>query len=351
MMAMRRETSGRARRRRQGAALLLALGLSAALPDGAAAQGGAIRDEIRDDLAERVRAIRDAIQPRRGGVLGLMGYGMLPDGSANALQVSRGNLGVDGADPTLTLSQFGFGFEVAESFPLYLEIYASYTRYDPRPVLLGLAPTRNPLRWNNFTTTIGAGWDFYLNENWYVTPILNLAGGYAASDSSLFASFINYRRDIDIKALQDIHANVYGVGGALMLTLMDYRPDRDIDFQARFNIMRLETFGDTFRGVSATSLPSSLTFWGRYRWPTGMEALGRPMRWVLNGNFSYYTGQQRESLGFAWAAKFGGGIELDIGRTEIGALGLYPTRVSLTAQYLYGDNNITGASVGIGISF
>jgi carbon-monoxide dehydrogenase large subunit len=79
--------------------------------------------------------------------------------------------------------------------------------------------------------------------------------------------------------------------------------------------------------------------------------LGRPVRWVSDNNISVYLGDQEKVIGFAWAVKIGGGIEIDIGRYEVGAVGLDVSRLRLVARYFFGDNNITGVSVGIGMSF
>ncbi|WP_170979262.1 hypothetical protein [Roseomonas sp. HF4] len=56
-------------------------------------------------------------------------------------------------------------------------------------------------------------------------------------------------------------------------------------------------------------------------------------------------------MGFTWSAKVGGGIEIDVGCQEFGAVGLKLSRIRLVARYFIGDNNITGTSVGLGFSF
>jgi len=40
-----------------------------------------------------------------------------------------------------------------------------------------------------------------------------------------------------------------------------------------------------------------------------MEAIGRPLRWVIDGSSSLYLSDQHSALGFAWSAKLGGGID------------------------------------------
>jgi hypothetical protein len=335
-----------------GALAPLLLALAAGWTAPAAAQPAPPPSTV--DPAERLRQLRDAVRARQGGVLGLMGYSMIPDGSANAVQVNRTTVSASGEaepDPTLTFSQFGFGFTVSESFPLFLEIYAGYARYDPRTVFVGEGARRVPFRWNNFTSTVGVGYDVKIAQNLWLRPILNFAAGYAAGDASLFAEFVERRTGEDFAALTDRHVNVWGAGGALMLAYYDYRPEREIEVELRYSQLRLQTFGDTFRAARGRATAETIGLWGRYRWPTGREMFGREMRWVIDGSASSYIGDQREAIGFAWSAKLGGGIEFDTGRWELGALGITLQRVRFVGSYFFGDNNITGYSFGIGMGF
>ena len=310
-------------------------------------------------IAPAASAREPAAQPgstlriRNGGVLGLMGYNMTPDGSTNALMISRGSTNVGGRDSTaLQLSQFGFGFTASETVPIFLESYIGYARYDPRSYASdGEENRRSPLRWNNFTATLGIGYDIRLAENLWLRPILNGALGIAASDVALFGAFLDFRRDIEIPALTDRQVSVYGLGASLMLAYYDYTPARNIDVELRYTQLRLQTFANTPKEFSGSSTPQTLGLWARLRWPTGWEAFGRPVRWVIDGSASSYLGDQREALGFRWAVKFGGGIEFDVGRYEFGAVGLNLSRVRLIGRYFYGDGGVTGTSFGIGMSF
>jgi len=326
----------------------LVIAAAACLPSMAVAQPTGERIET---ILDRIDDLRGQLGSRGAGVLGLMGYNMTPDGSANSIQISRGTAQTELGSSVMTLSQIGAGFTVAESFPLWLEGYLGTARYDPRAVFTNLPPRRVPLRWNNVAATIGVGYDIQLGEYLWLRPIFNLAGGYAASDASLFGSFVNYRTDRDVSALTDRHVNVWGLGGSLMLAYYDYRPARDIDVELRYTQIQLQTLGDTIRAARGRSTAQTASLWTRYRWPTGWEAFGRPVRWVLDGSFSYYLGDQADIMGFTWSAKVGGGIEIDVGRQEVGALGLNLSRVRLVARYFIGDNNITGTSVGLGFSF
>ena len=312
----------------------------------------AVSGERRDEVAARLAALRESVRVQRGGVLGLMGYNVIPDGSASALQLNSSSLSADGeTDPTLTLTQLGFGFNVSESFPLYLEAYLGYARYDPRALFTGEGARRYPLRWNNITTTLGVGYDFKIAENLWLRPIANFSAGYATSDAGLFAAFVESRRDVDFAALDDAHVNVWGRGGALTLAYYDYKPEREIEVELRYSYMYLQTFGDTMPAARGNSTAQALGLWGRYRWPTGREVFGRPLRWVIDVSGTSYLGDQREAIGFDWSAKAGGGIEFDTGRWELGAMGLNINRVRLIARYLFADGNVSGYSLGIGMSF
>jgi hypothetical protein len=145
-----------------------------------------------------------------------------PDGPANAVQINRGSVSSGEGAPTLQLSQFGFGFTVSESLPVFLEWYLGTARYDPRAYITGGAEERRlPLRWNNVAATLGVGYDIRLAENLWLRPILNGSLGYAASDASLFGSFIDHRTGTDVSALTNQHMNVYGLGGSLVLAYYD----------------------------------------------------------------------------------------------------------------------------------
>jgi hypothetical protein len=296
--------------------------------------------------------MRPTVQSRRGGVLGIMGYNMVPDGSTNAVQIETSAARGGGeADPTFTLGQLGFGFTVSEAVPIFLEWYMGYARYDPRAIFEGEPPRQSPFRWNNITTTIGVGYDIRLTDTLWLRPVFNAALGYAASDASLFASFLSWRTGVDLPGLEDAHVNVWARGGSLMLAYYDFRPERDIDIELRYTQLLLETFGDTTKAARGRSTAQTIGLWSRYRWPTGWEAFGRPVRWVLDSSISTYLGDQREAMGFDWSVKAGGGIEFDTGRWELGAFGVNLNRVRLVGRYFYGDNNVSGYSIGVGMTF
>jgi hypothetical protein len=345
-------TAGRAHasspRRATVGVVLLAL---AGIPSGpSAAQSLAAAEAFPGVLAGRLESLDLADRRLGSGVLGLMGYTMIPDGSANAVQVNRSSVGP--GSTALTFSQFGFGFTVSEAFPLFLEIYAGYARYNPLLYQRGSDAAALPVRWNNFTGTLGIGYDIALAENLWLRPIFNVAGGYAAGDRTILAELLQLGpgRGTAAAALEGEHVSAHALGGALTLAYYDYRPTRDIELELRFTQLEIETFGDTPAIAEARSTARTLGLWTRYRWPTGTEAFGRPMRWVLDGSASWYLGDQREALGFDWSVKVGGGIEFDTGRWEFGAFGINMERVRFIGRYFLGDNGVTGVSFGIGMS-
>jgi hypothetical protein len=279
-----------------------------------------------------------------------MGHTIIPDGSANAVQVNRTTTSGDEGSPALTLSQFGFGFTVSESVPIYLEIYAGYARYDPRGVFVIEDTQRRPARWNNFTGTLGVGYDIKLSDTFWLRPIVNVAAGYAAPDTALLAGLIGRRRGTDLGVLDDLHVRAAGVGGALTLAYYDYRPEGDTEVELRLSQIDLETSSDSLAAAQGRSTSRTVGLWTRYRWPTGFEAFGRPVRWVLDNSFSLYLGDQDPAVSFGWAAKLGGGIEFDTGRWEFGAFGLNMERVRFVGRYFIGEGGVTGVSFGLGFS-
>ena len=206
-----------------------------------------VNDSVADQIASRLAELREAaLRSRPGGVLGIMGYNVTPDGSTNSLEVSRGSTASSGTSDVLTLSQFGTGFTVSESFPLFVKGYVGFSRHDPRVVFSGSeAATRVPFRWHNSTTTIGIGYDIRLAENLYLRPIVNGSLGIAASDAALFGAFLNFRRDTDFQALTSRNATVWGTGGSLVLAYFDYTPARDIELETRLTNIRLQPFANS----------------------------------------------------------------------------------------------------------
>jgi hypothetical protein len=287
-----------------------------------------------------------SLQQTANGVLGLLGYNVVPDVTASSLSISRGSQD----DTGLQTTQFGLGFTVDPDFPLYLEGFLGYSRYDPRFVFSeGQNKSTLPTRWNNFSGTVGVGWDFPIIEGLVFRPILNGALGHVETDVSLFGRLLEFKYDRELAFLDRGRMNAYGLGGSLMLDLNIPRPGYEIDLELRYTDIRLSTFGDTSRAVRGEAEAKTLNLWGRVRWPMEAEMFGRPMRWVVDFAHSRFFGDQ-VALGFDHLTKVGGGIEMNVGRYELGVWDFNMQSIRIVARYLFGQN-VSGASVGLAVSF
>jgi hypothetical protein len=286
------------------------------------------------------------LQQTANGVLGLLGYNVVPDVTASSLSISRGSQD----DTGLQTTQFGLGFTVDPDFPLYLEGFLGYSRYDPRFIFSeGEKKSYVPTRWNNFSGTVGVGWDFPIIEGLVFRPILNAALGHVESDVSLIGRLLEIKYDRELAFLDRGRMNAYGLGGSLMLDLNIPRPGYEIDLELRYTDIRLSTFGDTSRLVRGEAEAKTLNLWGRVRWPMEAEMFGRPMRWVVDFAHSRFFGDQ-VALGFDHLTKVGGGIEMNVGRYELGVWDFNMQSIRIVARYLFGQN-VSGASVGLAVSF
>ncbi len=280
--------------------------------------------------------------------LGLLAYSMVPDGTASALRINRSD---EQDDIGIRMGQFGAGFTVSDSIPLFLEGYLGYARYDPRFVFSdGTAVRELPTRWNQIAATIGIGWDIRLGERLRLRPIVNASVAQVTTDAALAGAYLALTRDRDLAFLARGRLNAWGLGGALVLAWYDHSPSREIDIELRGTRLHLETVPGTSEAVRFASESTTVNLWSRLRWPSGAEAFGRPVRWVLEGQHSHFLGAQRSALGFEYLTKLGGGLELDIGRLELGPSFLTAQRVRLMGRYVFGEG-VTGFSVGLGMSF
>ncbi len=286
------------------------------------------------------------LQQTANGVLGLLGYNVVPDVTASSLTISRGGQ----EDTGLQTTQFGLGFTVDPDFPLYLEGFLGYSRYDPRFVFSeGEKKSYLPTRWNNFSGTVGVGWDFPIIEGLVFRPILNAALGHVESDVSLIGRLLELKYNRELAFLDRGRMNAYGLGGSLMLDLNIPRPGYEVDLELRYTDIRLSTFGDTSSLVRGEAEAKTFNVWGRVRWPMDAEMFGRPLRWVVDFSHSRFFGDQ-VALGFDHLTKVGGGIEMNVGRYELGVWDFNMQSIRIVARYLFGQN-VSGASIGLAVSF
>ena len=281
------------------------------------------------------------LQKRADGVLTMLSYSVTPDASAGSLSIDSGTTD----NPKITSSILGAGFTVATGFPLYMEGFLGYSRYDPTFLASnGTEQRKIPAKWNSISATIGLGWDFELMPGLYLRPIVNASLGHVESDLSLAGRALEYAVQQDFEFLDGGDLNAYGLGGSLMLDYGIYEETHEIDIELRYTYIRLNTY-NTSDAVEGGVDAETLSLWSRWRQPTGLVLFRRPVRYVLEGTASVYLGDQRGALGFDHLSSAGAGLEFDFSRYST-----ILTRVRVIGRYLFG-NNVSGYSGGISISF
>ena len=290
------------------------------------------------DVTEtQIKAIAD-------GVLTLMSYTVLPDVTTSSLSIQNASQ----SDPGLNQAAFGGGFTVSREFPLYLEGTLGYSRFDPEFIASnGQEERKIPFKWNSFSATGGVGWDFPLDDRGELKlrPIFNFTLGRVTTDTAIIQALINARLDTSFDIVKDETMDAYGLGGSIMLDYEHYREDYEIDVELRYTNVQLRTFGSTSEGLRGESESNTAGVWARWRAPTGLTVLQRPLRYVLETSHTRYYGDQQGALSFDHLTSLGAGIEID----SSAYLDII-SRTRLLARYVFG-NNISGYSIGLAVSF
>ena len=295
------------------------------------------------DAAAQLRLVDNRISQRANAVLSLMAYSVVPDLASSSLSVQN----AETDNPGVYMTQLGGGDSFSKSFPLYLEGAIAYSRYDPTFIATdGTESRRIPTRWNTVTGTGGIGWDFPITDELVFRPIFDIALGKVASDLRVGEFLLEQRLDRNIDFLDGGTMNAYGIGGAVMLDYERVREDTTVDVELRYSDIRLRTYGNTSAAVQGEASARTANIYARYRAPTGMRALDRPVRYVLEFSHSRYLGDQTEVLGFDYLSTLGAGLELDTSKYNP----LYVTRLRAVLRYMFG-NNVSGVSLGLAASF
>ena len=239
------------------------------------------------------------IKQRADAVLTLMSYMIVPDITASDLNIGSGS-----DDKTeLSITQFGGGATMGDTFPLYLEGAMGYSRYDPQ-------------------------------------------FGTMASDLRVGKWALERHRNAEYDFLDGGRLNAYGLGGSLMLDYELVSPAQDIDVELRYTGMNLQTFGSTSSAVEGSATAQNLGLYLRRRAPLfDWTLLKSPVRYVLEGAHTEYLGEQRGTLGFDSLSSVGIGIEMDSSKYPV-----FITRTRLVARYMFG-NGTSGYGVGLALSF
>ena len=313
-----------------GAGWLLALLACSAAPQALAQQG--------------LRLSQDDLQKRANGVLALMSFSIVPDITTSSLNIGGGSGSVSGSSE-FAMTQLGGGDTISKSVPIYLEGVLAASRYDPTFIATQGAESRSiPTKWNSISATGGIGWDFKLTDELKLRPIFNFALGNVTSDLRAASWYVGRQTGKDISFLDRGSLNAYGLGGSLMLDYEHYRPGYEVDVELRYSDMRLQSFNSS-AAVEGHATAQSANLWARYRAPTGIVMLQRPLRYVLELTHSEFLGDQRGILGFDRLTSVGAGLELDSSAYDV-----IITRTRLVGRYVFGTN-VSGFSVGLAVSF
>ncbi|QJR15416.1 hypothetical protein [Usitatibacter palustris] len=280
------------------------------------------------------------VQKRANGALALMGFTLIPD-------VTTGSLAISSAptqNPDFQQTTLGGGDTVHKR--LYLEGTVGTSRYDPTFVASDGVEQRDvSVKWRSVSATGGIGYDFPIAQHLVIRPVLNVSIGRVESEAAGSVRIASVRAGEDVAFAQDGRLDVYGVGGAVMLDYEDYQPRREIDAELRFTAIPLRSYGDTDSVVKGTSHANSISFWTRWRAPTGAVMLDRPLRYVLEYAHTSFVGSLDGVLGFNHLNSFGVGLELDTSRLDT-----YVTRARAVMRYVVGQN-VEGWSLGLAVSF
>ncbi len=282
------------------------------------------------------------IRAQANNVLTLMTFTLLPDVTTSALSLSSASSG----NPSLTMGTLGGGATMSRDVPIYLEGTLGYSRYDPKFLASdGVDQSTLPLRWNSVSLSGGIGWDFRLNDELVLRPILNIALGQVVSDLQAGEFLVNRKLGSDFNFIRNGSMNAVGLGGSLMLDWERVRLEYEADVEARYSQIQLQTYGDTDRSVEGRSTAQNFNVWARYRAPTGLVAFERPVRYVLEAAHSRFFGEQKDALGFNTMNSLGLGMELDVSAYEV-----FVSRIRLVARRMFGDG-VNGSSLGLAVSF
>lgn len=283
------------------------------------------------------------LQQRANGLLAVMGYSQTPDVTSGSLAISDG--GTD--NPSFSNTSIGGGFTVSDSVPIYLEGTAAYARYDPRFVITHGAETRVlPTRWNSLVGTIGVGWDFHLTDDLVLRPIANGSYGTVKSDLSVASLIVSNRTALDLDFLSGGHLDAAGLGGSLMLDYQHYRENYEVDVELRYTDIYLHSVNNSSAIVRGNARNENAGLWMRWRAPTGLRMLSRPVRYVLEAAQTNYFGADARVLGVSHLTSLGAGLELDTSKYDP----LWISRVRLVGRYVFG-NHVEGFNVGLAVTF
>jgi Autotransporter beta-domain len=293
-------------------------------------------------LAQDSAVVGVDLQKLANAVLAVMGFTVTPDVTTGSLSIFNQETG----NPDFKQGSVGGGFTVSKSLPLYLEGTAAYARYDPTFVVSG-RQAEEPVSviWESVSVSGGIGWDFPLAAaGWTLRPIFNLSLGRVTSSAADGGRILEPPSGAKSDFMRGGELNAFGLGGSIMLDYERYRPENEIDLELRYSNIYLQSF-DSSAAVEGHASAQSVSLWSRWRAPTRINLLERPLRYVLEYAYTRFLGDLEGVLGFEDIHSFGIGLELDSSKHDI-----VVTRTRLLARYKVG-NNVDGWAIGLAVSF
>jgi hypothetical protein len=298
----------------------------------------ALSQDLDDIFGARIRQ-------EAGSALAVLGMTALPSETASALVLDTGGDSEQRFD--FRQGQLGGGFRVSERFPLWLEGYVGWNRYDPDVVLADeIEGNRLPLKWTSFAATGGIGWAFDLNDDWTFRPQAHLSLGRVQSDASIGAQLVANRLGLDVDLIEGGGVTAGGYGASATLAYNHrWENDWEADLTLRHTHLRFEPIGHD-KDLMAEADAVTTALWSRLRVPTGLELFDRPVRTVYEVTAARLHGDQGEILDTDWLAGIGFGGEIDLQETWVP----WVTTTRLMVRYTRGDA-LEGISVGLAASF
>jgi hypothetical protein len=275
--------------------------------------------------------------------LAVYGIAAVPSETASTLRLESDSSRYD----SFSAAQLGGGFTLSESFPLYLEGFIGYNRYDPELLLSeGAQEAVLPLRWNTVAATGGVGWEIEVTDDWSLLPMAHFSLGRIQSDSSVVAQVIADRLGLDASFIEGGGITVGGIGGSLSVIYNKrWENDYEVDFTLRHTYLHLRPIGGD-DDVIASAEAINTGMWSRLRIPTGLRLFERPVRIVTELSGSHLPGDQGRALATEWLVQTGAGLEVDFSETWVPLI----TTTRLVARYTKGER-LDGFSIGLAASF
>ena len=146
----------------------------------------------------------------------------------------------------------------------------------------------------------------------------------------------------DVLPAQKIKNNADDVLAIMALSVV---PDLTASFLSFDDAQSGQNRLNMIQVAGGTASAEAASIYARYRAPTGLFVMDRPLRYVLEFASTAYLGDQRGLLGFNNLSSVGAAIEFDSSAKS----GLI-SRTRIVGRYAFGQN-VRGFAIGLAVSF